>query len=89
MNELVIAAGKIIKKEFKTEDRIISMIDFPDPTPVRVTITDKHLNVFIGPRDIQFDLETGECVGGGVGLCGTDFKKGDGESKPQQESCGN
>ena len=56
-------------KEYKTEDLIIPIIDFPDPTEVRVTITDKHLNVFIGPRDIQFDLETGERVGSGIAMC--------------------
>ena len=57
-----------MKKEFKTEDSIIPMLDLPDPCPVRVTITDKHLHVFIGPRDFQFDLETGRHIGSGTGM---------------------
>lgn len=77
-----------MQNEYKTEDLIIPMINFTSPTPVRVTITDKHLNVFIGPRDLQFDLETGRHVASGTGLCGTSFKKDNGETKPAQESCG-
>lgn len=77
-----------MQKEYKTEDPIIPMINFSSPTEVRITITDKHLNVFIGPRDIQFDLETGKCVASGTALCGTSLKKkGDGEPVPEQDGC--
>ena len=64
-----------MQKEYKTEDQVISRIHFSTPTEVRVTITDKHLNVFIGPRDFQFDLETGERVGSGFAFCGEGFRE--------------
>ena len=64
---------KKIASEFTTEDMIIPMLKFPDPTPIKITITDKHLNLYIGARDLQFDLASGECVAGGTGLCGTEF----------------
>lgn len=49
-------------------DIIIGMLDLPTPCPVKVTIQEKYVVLQIGPRDWEWDKETGEFLGAGTSL---------------------
>ena len=53
---------------YETEDLILPMLDLKEPVTIRITEDDKHLRLYVGPRDWQFSKETGECVGAGTAL---------------------
>jgi hypothetical protein len=60
--------GKVTFKTqvFETQDRIIPMLTFSDPTEIRIDISEDNVVLQVGPRDWQWDRKTGEMVG-----CGT------------------
>ena len=59
--------------EYKTEDLLLPWLGkqghLPDPCSVRITMDDKYVCLFIGPRDWQWHRETGEMIGAGTSLC--------------------
>ena len=57
-------------EEYETQDMILSLIKFPDPSKVRIVIDERFVRLYVGPRDWQFDMSTKECVGAGTALCG-------------------
>jgi len=65
--EEVISQFKIVN-DFKVEDHILAHLSLPDPCTVRVSIDPEHaiLRVFVGQRDFQFSMETGEFVSSGT-----------------------
>jgi hypothetical protein len=58
-----------MKDRFEVDDLILLMLKLPDPTPVKIVLTDKHVFLYVGPRDWQWDRETGEKIGAGTSLC--------------------
>ena len=58
-----------MNEEYVFEDSTLSILEFPNPSKVRIVIEDKFVRLYVGPRDWQFDRKTKECVGSGVGLC--------------------
>jgi hypothetical protein len=52
----------------KTNDLVIRMLDFKQPTPISITITDDEVNLIVGNRDIQWDRKTKKVVGSGCYL---------------------
>lgn len=59
---------KHLNLEYVTEDHILGQLALPDPCPVKVIINPEHaiLQLFVGQRDFQWSMETGELV-----ACGT------------------
>lgn len=55
-----------MKEIYEQQDLIVSMLKFPNPCPVKVTITDSEVHLIIGPRDWQWDRKTGEMTGAGT-----------------------
>lgn len=55
--------------EYKTDDLIVPMLKFSDPTAIRVVINERDVKLFVGPRDWQWNRETGEFIGSGTCLC--------------------
>ena len=51
---------------FKTTDKVISKIFLPPATKIKVEIAGNSVLLFVGPRDWQWDYETGELVGTGT-----------------------
>ncbi len=58
------------KKFEKIQDRILPIIDLPNPCEIRVEIRDGSLFLYVGPRDWQWDFEDESFVG-----CGTLIEK--------------
>ena len=54
--------------EYKTDDVILPELDLPNPCPIRIVVEDKHVFLYIGPRDWQWERDTGEMVGSGTRL---------------------
>lgn len=57
----------------KIEDIMLPSLTLPDPCSVRIEIRDDYkgrsnLFLYVGQRDWQWDLETGEWIGSGVNL---------------------
>jgi len=61
--------GPQMEKTYETQDLIPPMLKLSDPCSVKVRITDKHVFLFVGQRDWQWNLETGEMVGAGTAMC--------------------
>ena len=57
-----------MKKTFKHQDLVLPIIKLPDPCPISIKILKDHIFLFVGQRDWQWDLETGELVGCGTTL---------------------
>lgn len=55
-------------KVYETKDIILPQLELPNPCPIKIKITDKDVRLFIGPRDWQWDKETGEWLGQGTDL---------------------
>ena len=53
---------------YKCKDTILPMLDLPKDCPIKIKITDKDVLLYIGPRDCQWDKETGEWIGQGTRL---------------------
>ncbi len=58
-----------MEKEFLANDMVIPILKFPDPTPVRIKVTDKYIYLYVGQRDWQWDLSDGHLIGSGCCLC--------------------
>lgn len=60
-------------KIFETKDLIIPVLaakgDLPDPCPVRIVISDQYICLYVGPRDWQWDINTGAFIGAGTSIC--------------------
>jgi len=54
--------------KYETDDLILPTLKLKDPTPIKVEITDKYVILCVGPRDWQWNKETGEMVGAGTAL---------------------
>ena len=52
---------------FELDDLILGKLKLPDPCPIKVLVSDKHVHLYIGPRDWEWSIESGELVS-----CGTD-----------------
>ena len=52
--------------KYKTEDSVLSALQLPDPCRVEIEITPKLVFLKIGPRDWQWDRESGKFVGAGT-----------------------
>ena len=70
LNWMFIFDTKSTMKEFKQNDLILPMLKLPNPCPVRITLDEKYLRLFVGQRDWQWNLEDGHLVGCGTGCCG-------------------
>ncbi len=57
-----------MKESYEVDDQILSMLTFPNPAKIRVVIDGKYVRLYVGPRDWQWDRDTGECVGAGTGV---------------------
>lgn len=53
---------------YELEDNILPMLKLPGPCPIRIEVTDDSVLLFIGPRDFQWDKESGEWIGSGTAL---------------------
>jgi len=58
-------------EEYKINDLIVGALKLPDPCPVRIEITPKFIFLYVGPRDWQWNRETGTLFGSGCGVCGS------------------
>lgn len=56
--------------EYKDLDRILPLLKFEEQNeiPIRIKITDKDVCLYVGPRDWQWDRETGKFIGAGTCL---------------------
>lgn len=56
--------------EYLHHDLIIPLLAkknrLPDPCPVKIKIDEKYVYLFVGPRDFQWDKETGKFIGAGT-----------------------
>lgn len=55
-------------KTYETKDAVLPQLEIPNPCPIRIVIDDESVLLFIGPRDFQWDKETGEWLGQGTTL---------------------
>jgi hypothetical protein len=58
---------KIIFKDIK-DDGVIPMLYLGAETEIELTVGEEEISIQIGPRDMQWDLKTGEFIGSGTYL---------------------
>ena len=57
-----------MKKTFRTIDQVLPDLKFPGPVLVEIKIREDFIYLYVGPRDWQWDLKTGNLVGSGTAL---------------------
>lgn len=68
------SVGNIFIKDlaltYEATDHILGQLSLPDPCPVKIKFDPEHaiLQLFVGPRDFQWSMETGEFVASGTML---------------------
>ena len=69
MPELLCQTGEhTTMKTYQLVDNILPDLELPDPCPIRITITETDVCLYIGPRDFQWNKETEEWIGSGTDL---------------------
>ena len=59
----------MFKKQYTQEDLILPILKLPDPCPIKIVVTDKDVQLFVGPRDWQWERITGRFIGAGTSTC--------------------
>ena len=55
--------------EYIQKDIILPDLQLPNPCTVRIKIDEKNVCLYVGPRDWQWDRESGKFIGCGTCLC--------------------
>ena len=61
--------------EYIEKDIILPKLQLPNPCSVRVKIDEKNVCLYVGPRDWQWDRESGKFVGAGTCRIGAAVQK--------------
>jgi len=62
---------------YELNDQVLSVLGkgLPDPCPVRIIVNDHDIRLYVGPRDWQWDVRTGQFIGSGTRL-GSEMRLG-------------
>jgi len=59
---------KMSEKTFETKDLVLPGMELPDPCPIKIRITEDYVYLYVGQRDWEWNIKTGEFIGQGTFL---------------------